>query len=84
MITANEDFSDVKVTHVGKVTPVRGFSAFKFVPGTNEHVIVALKSAENEEAQTQESYITVFTVDGDVLMQETQFGASKFEGIAFV
>ncbi len=46
-------------------------------------MIVALKS--EEDRGTINSYITVFTVDNDILMPETKLeGAYKFEGIAFV
>jgi len=31
---------------VGKITPERGFSTFKFLPGTRDNVILALKSVE--------------------------------------
>ena len=45
MLTASEDFSDIRVTKVGTLDePSHGFSSFKFVPGTDDGVIVALKS----------------------------------------
>jgi hypothetical protein len=31
---------------VGKITPQRGFSTFKFVPGSKDELILALKSVE--------------------------------------
>jgi soluble calcium-activated nucleotidase 1 len=31
---------------VGKITPERGFSSFKFLPGSRDTVILALKSVE--------------------------------------
>ena len=46
---------------------------------------MALKSEENEEQQTQNSYITVFSLDGRVLMEETEIlGGMKFEGLEFL
>ncbi len=45
MLKATEDFSDVRVTRVGNLDePSHGFSTFKFVPGTDDSVILALKS----------------------------------------
>eukprot|EP00918_Siedleckia_nematoides_P071992 GHVU01157273.1.p1 GENE.GHVU01157273.1~~GHVU01157273.1.p1 ORF type:complete len:362 (-),score=32.84 GHVU01157273.1:951-1979(-) len=38
MMIANEDFSKIETRTVGEVVPERGFSSFKFVPGTNEQV----------------------------------------------
>ena len=48
-------------------------------------IIVALKSEENEEEKTQNSYITVFNLDGTMLMEETEIpGKMKFEGLEFM
>ncbi|RHY23632.1 hypothetical protein DYB32_009112 [Aphanomyces invadans] len=85
MIIASEDFSHLDVRTVGTITPERGFSSFKFVPGTQDSVIVALKSMENEALSSQAAYVTVFTVDGVVLMPETSLpGSYKYEGVAFL
>lgn len=35
-------------------------------------MVAALKSEENEDAQTQNAFITVFTLDGEVLLEETE------------
>ncbi|ETV70339.1 hypothetical protein H257_14030 [Aphanomyces astaci] len=85
MIVASEDFSRLEVRTVGPITPERGFSSFKFVPSTQDSVIVALKSVEIEATKSQSSYVTVFTVDGDVLLPETPLpGTFKYEGVAFL
>lgn len=47
VITCSRDFSDIRSFEVGTLTPERGFSSAKFVPGSSEHVVVALKSEEN-------------------------------------
>ena len=84
MIFASEDFSKIEVKHITPLTPTRGFSDFKFLPGSKDQIIVALKSEENEEAQTQNTYITVFDVNGKILMEETEIpGMMKFEGLEF-
>ena len=84
VLFASEDFSHIEVRHMTPLTPTRGFSEFKFLPGSKDRIIVALKSEENEEKGTQNSYITVFDVDGTVLMEETEIpGAKKFEGLEF-
>ena len=46
-------FSQIEVREVGKVTPERGFSSFKFMPGTKDTIIVALKSDEREADDSQ-------------------------------
>ena len=85
VILASEDFSEIEVRKITKKTPTRGFSDFKFLPGSKDNIIVALKSEENEEEKTQNSYITVFNLDGTMLMEETEIpGKMKFEGLEFM
>ena len=85
VILASEDFSEIEVRKITKKTPTRGFSDFKFLPGSKDSVIVALKSEENEEEKTQNSYIMVFNLDGTMLMEETEIpGMMKFEGLEFM
>lgn len=84
IVIASEDFSRIQVREVGKITPLRGFSSFKFIPRSDDSVIVAIKSEEVEDQQLQTSFITVFDVDGNVLLEETEIpGAKKYEGVAF-
>lgn len=66
--------------------PLRGFSSFKFLPGSQDSTVVALKSLEEEKLQRQTTYITVFDLDtGDVLMPEVEVpGGLKFEGLEFL
>ncbi|VDM64140.1 unnamed protein product [Angiostrongylus costaricensis] len=85
LIIGNPALKNFKVVRIGKLTnPERGFSAFEFIPGTKDQLIVALKSEEVDKSPPA-SYITVFDIDGNVLLEdqklEDQF---KFEGIYFV
>ncbi|KDO28942.1 hypothetical protein SPRG_05815 [Saprolegnia parasitica CBS 223.65] len=87
MVIASDDFEELSVVYIGDgvIARERGFSSFKFVPGTKDAVIIALKSMENEALQLQGAYVTVFDVQGNVLMPETPLpGQSKFEGLAFL
>ncbi len=78
------------------VSSFPGFSSFKFVPGTRDQHIVALKTVEFEgRIQT---FITVFALDGRVLMDVTLVGLCfvfvfvflivlgeyKYEGLEFI
>lgn len=85
LIIANEDFTEFKTVKVGKVDdPRRGFSAFQFVPQTDDSVIVALKSAEKDGIPVA-SYISVFDINGNIFLSDQSLDeAHKFEGIAFV
>jgi soluble calcium-activated nucleotidase 1 len=44
---------------VQRKTPERGFSSAKFLPGSRDTVLIALKSEENSEAGTQRTFITI-------------------------
>jgi len=79
VISTNEFFEDIKVSHIGERIPSHGFSAFVFVP-YREHEIIALKTEELEG--TIATYITAFDLStGKILLPETKIGDVKFEGI---
>lgn len=85
MVIATEDFSATEVRDVGVLTPERGFSSFKFIPGTEDRAILALKSVEDSETGEQKSYITAFTLDGAVLLEETLIPSPhKYEGLEII
>ena len=69
------------------VTAERGFSSAKLIPGSKGRIIIALKSAESSLAggeAVQTSFISIFTVDGKMLLEEEEItGGAKFEGIEF-
>lgn len=67
---------------VGPLNLTRGFSSFKFVPDTDDQIILALKS--EEDAGKIATYIIAFTLDGQVLLPETKIGDVKYEGLEFI
>jgi len=84
MITADADFADIRNKPLGPLKPEHGFSSFKFIPGTNDELVVALKSKEVDGKL--ESFIMVFDVKtGVTIMDEVSIpGSYKFEGIEFL
>lgn len=82
MFIANEKFTDIKVKHIGELSKTRGFSSFKFIPETNDQVIVALKS--EEVSGKIASYLTIFKIDGKIILKEKYVGDVKYEGIEFI
>ncbi|XP_063981097.1 soluble calcium-activated nucleotidase 1 isoform X2 [Diachasmimorpha longicaudata] len=82
LLTANEDFSSIKTTKIEGRLPIRGFSSFKFLPGTDDTVIIALKSEEFQGRTA--TYITAFTIDGEILMPDMKIADLKYEGLEFV
>lgn len=71
-----------QVTKVGEVLPTHGFSSFKFIPGTEDEVILALKS--EEVPQGSATYVMVFNIKGEILLPETKIADLKYEGVEFI
>nr|XP_057905835.1 soluble calcium-activated nucleotidase 1 [Doryrhamphus excisus] len=82
VLSCSSDFKDMTATRVGPLDPTHGFSSFKFVPNTDDQIILALKS--EEDAGKIATYITAFTLDGRVLLPETKIGDVKYEGLEFI
>ncbi|XP_072568024.1 soluble calcium-activated nucleotidase 1b isoform X2 [Paramormyrops kingsleyae] len=82
VLSCSPDFRDVSADRVGPLLPTHGFSSFKFVPGTNDQLVLALKS--EEDAGKVGTYITAFTLDGRILLPETKIGNVKYEGLEFI
>lgn len=82
LLSCPDDFSAVSLRHIGLLNPTHGFSSFKFVPDTDDQVVVALKS--EEDAGKIATYMMAFTVDGRILMPETKVGDVKYEGLEFI
>ncbi|KAJ8680352.1 hypothetical protein QAD02_016139 [Eretmocerus hayati] len=82
LLTADESFIDIQVTHIGKVIPIRGFSSFKFLPGSDDSIIIALKTEEFQGSTA--TYITAFTIEGQILMPDLKVADKKYEGLEFV
>ena len=82
IIIADENFSRLRTVTVGEKIPTHGFSSCKFIPGTDDQLMVALKSEEIEGKVA--TYMMVFNMEGKVLFQEEKIGDRKFEGIEFL
>lgn len=81
-LIADEEFNKIDVIHVGELIPAEGFSSFKFVPGTEDEIIIALKSIETEKEI--KTLITAFDLKGNVLLEEQILAEQKYEGIEFL
>lgn len=71
-----------QVTRIGDLNPIRGFSSFKFLPGSQDSIIVALKTEEYQGRTA--TYIMAFTLEGLILMPESKVMDKKFEGLEFI
>lgn len=83
LINSDYKFSEIAYKMVGQIVATRGYSSFKFVPGTKESVIVALKT-EEDQGETR-SFVSVLDIEGNVLVKDIQISSNlKYEGIEFV
>ncbi|KJH43188.1 Apyrase [Dictyocaulus viviparus] len=85
LIIGNRNLKHFKTVRIGKLDhPERGYTAFDFIPGTRDKIIVAVKS-EEVEGKPPRSFITVFDIRGNVLLEDQELIENyKFEGIYFV
>ncbi|KAF3700137.1 Soluble calcium-activated nucleotidase 1 [Channa argus] len=81
-LSSSSDFKNIILSRVGPLNPTHGFSSFKFVPNTDDQIILALKS--EEDAGKIATYITAFTLDGRILLPENKIGDVKYEGLEFI
>ncbi|KAK6588042.1 hypothetical protein RS030_7974 [Cryptosporidium xiaoi] len=85
MVILSEDFEVLDIVDVGVAIPERGFSSLKFLPGSFDQIIVATKSVEDSETDSQSSFITIFSLNGKILLKDEKIpGDHKYEGIEFV
>lgn len=93
LVLVDEAFTKTQVVDIkfkGQ-DPLRGFSTFAFIPGTEDKHALAIRSVEEdcvggeEDVCKQRSYFVVFNVlTGEVLSDEIQHPIDvKFEGVEF-
>jgi soluble calcium-activated nucleotidase 1 len=92
LVMLNADFTGAVVVdlNLSSLDPLKGFSSFKFVPGTADQHILAIRSVEEDctgelELCKQRSYLVVLNVlTGEQLSPEVKYEQDwKFEGLEF-
>lgn len=85
LITADEDFNKIESVQLdsSNTQSTHGFSSFKFIPGTDDRIIVALKTEELNGKTT--TFITAFDIYGKTLYAEQHIETElKYEGFEFI
>lgn len=84
LISTDETMLNIRVQPIANSHSARGFSAFRFIPGTADSVVVALRTEELDGNTA--TYVTAFrTGDGQVILQDTPIADGiKYEGIEFI
>mmetsp|Transcript_7488 Transcript_7488/g.21875 ORF Transcript_7488/g.21875 Transcript_7488/m.21875 type:complete len:616 (+) Transcript_7488:217-2064(+) len=98
IVLVNEDFTDstvIQVDYHDSEAGLRGFAAFSFVPNSNDHHALIVRSVEEDCAGEtldelwknckQRTFLSVLDITtGNILMEEVAFDEKfKFEGIEF-
>lgn len=83
LISADEKFREFTVVTIPRKLPsFFGYSSMKFVPGSNDNVIVALLSEEYKGKTA--TYITVFDLNGKYVLDPIEVKTKyKYEGVEF-
>nr|QHO60715.1 salivary apyrase [Sergentomyia schwetzi] len=83
IVIADEKFSDIQSIDIDRESsdPAAGFSSFKFIPGSKDKHILALRTVKKNDKTT--TYAVVVNTDGKVLMPEKKISSEKFEGVLF-
>uniref|UniRef100_A0A182NQS5 Apyrase n=1 Tax=Anopheles dirus TaxID=7168 RepID=A0A182NQS5_9DIPT len=85
LISSDETFQSIRAIELKRndVPSTHGYSSFKFLPTSNDEIIVALSTEElNGKTST---FISAFTVEGEQLMVETRIHTNyKYEGLEFI
>lgn len=94
VILANEEmtsFRTVKIDGLKDGSGSRGFSSAKFVPGSKDGLVAALRTVELEWkvgdawSRKMETHFSVFDLNsGRIVMEETKIGDKKYEGMVFL
>jgi len=79
---ANEDFTTIEMKKIGEENPLLGTSSFKFIPFRDDEII-QLKTIES--GNRIQSYLAVVNIQtGKVLMEDTDCGYVKYEGVEII
>jgi soluble calcium-activated nucleotidase 1 len=85
LIISDEKFENIKVVDIplrGEYRKIQGFSSFKFVPESNDTMIVALKTTETDSVTN--TFATVFDINGHKIYGKIHLFLDKYEGIEFI
>ncbi|ALC45803.1 CG5276 [Drosophila busckii] len=85
LLSADDNFNSINTVQLdaANTAPSHGFSSFKFLPNTEDKIIVALKSEElNGKTST---FLTAFNIEGKTLLPELRIETEyKYEGFEFI
>jgi len=70
--------------HLGDLVETAGFTSIKFIPGTDDQLILALKAGFNTQTNQLMSTLEVFDINGEEVAPEVSIGNGIYAGVEFV
>eukprot|EP00697_Spironema_sp_BW2_P008222 gnl/Spiro4/22740_TR11232_c0_g1_i1.p1 gnl/Spiro4/22740_TR11232_c0_g1~~gnl/Spiro4/22740_TR11232_c0_g1_i1.p1 ORF type:complete len:483 (+),score=116.53 gnl/Spiro4/22740_TR11232_c0_g1_i1:77-1525(+) len=80
-VACSEDFWEIRIKEIPRQHPDRVFSSFKFIPGRPEEIL-AIKTVTAGDRHA--TYMVVFNLYGEILMDEKYIVNERFEGVEFL
>lgn len=81
VVAMDEEFNVVSAKRYGEFNHKIGVSSCKFIPFRENEFVTIMTVEYRGEIK---SYIRVMNLDGDVLLPETEFASTKYEGVEFI
>jgi soluble calcium-activated nucleotidase 1 len=66
------------------LTETSGFTSIKFIPGTEDQLILALKAGLDKETNELVSTLEVYDLKGNEVMAETRVATGIYAGVEFL
>jgi soluble calcium-activated nucleotidase 1 len=82
-LLADDQFSNVEVKTLGELNEKSGFTSFKFIPDSEDQLILALK-AETEEKGKTGSFLAVYDLEGKEIMEPVRIADGIYAGVEFL
>ncbi|GAB0100401.1 hypothetical protein DMENIID0001_164350 [Sergentomyia squamirostris] len=85
IVIASKTFSTIKTIDIDRESAdsAAGFSSFKFIPGTKDRHVLALRVVK-KNGKTKTYAVVIDVTNGKVLMAEQKISNEKFEGVLFL
>jgi len=80
---SDDKFEDVTTTKFGNLTETVGFKGLRFIPGTQDRFVLALKAGTDEEGNYI-STLAVYDLKGTEIMPETKVADGTYSAVEFL
>jgi len=79
----DDQFEDIETKKLGELIETEGFTSVKFIPGSQDQLILALKAGVDESGNMVSSLV-VFDIEGNEIMKPTVVANGTYAGVEFL